>query len=158
MASREIPMADPNITPVSDASAQKINWPSAKLIAGMNLTPEEMNLYQHHIGNLQSGLAVRNPTSDPNAERMTSTVLQRVVEHNGRFYNIPSVWDGRILQGEMEARKRAAQLGWGYWPSYATPEEADARYQVMHDAMAKDIGYSPYRGWPGAKRLPSRFR
>ena len=136
-------------------------WPSAAPIAALNLTPEETNLYQHHIGNLQSGLAVRNPTIAPGEDRSTSTILQRVVEHDGRYYNIPSVWDGVILQREIDARKRAAQLGWDYWPSYSTPEEADARYNLMHDAMEKDIGYSPYRGWPGAHRskiLPSQFR
>ena len=102
-------------------------------IGQLGLSPQELFLYQHHLGNVQSGMQLNN------ADGSTSTVLQMVVDGpGGKFYSIPSVWDGKALT-EPEARKRAAQVGWDKWPSYRTPEEADARYMQMHDFMARDV-------------------
>lgn len=106
--------------------------PSAGGINSLGLTPQELYLYEHHVGN-----TLTKPVK--NKDGSTSTVLQRVVDGpGGRFYNIPSVWDGKIL-GEQDARRRAAAQGWQNWPSYATPDEADARYELMHQLMSMDV-------------------
>lgn len=68
-----------------------------------------------------------------------STIFQMPAEGpDGRFYNIPTVWDGKILQPK-EAVKRAEQVGWDKWPAYDTEEHAEVRYQRMHDYMEKDV-------------------
>lgn len=99
----------------------------------LKLSPQEQYLYMHHLNNLATGRAVKN------ADGSISTVLQRVVGGpNGRYYNIPSVWNGRIL-GAKEATMMSSQMGWGRWPSYSSPDEADARYMAMHKYMNDDV-------------------
>ena len=139
--------------PLSDYLAQRYaGYPGVQYGAAasqLGLTAQEQFLYQHHLNNLINGGYFRHPSGD------ISTALQRVVEHNGRFYNIPSVWLGQILS-ELESRKRAAAMGWNMWPSYASPDTADARYMQMHDYMAKDVPavLGPYVQAGGARPLP----
>lgn len=98
----------------------------------LGLTPQEQNLYQHHLSNLWGGGRVVQPGGD------VSTVLQSVVQGpDGRFYNIPTVWNGQALPVDA-AQRQAALAGWGNWPAYATPEAADARYMAMHGMMERD--------------------
>ena len=97
----------------------------------LKLTPEEQNLYAHHLNMLATGNRVAN------ADGSYSTVLSIGVGRNGREYNIPTVWDGKILPPE-EAKQRAAAKGWDHWPSYDTSDEATARYMQMHSFMEKD--------------------
>ena len=102
----------------------------------MGLTEQERRLVAHHaqnVRNIGSG-GVRNPDGS------ISTVRQAVVTGPiGRFYSIPTVWNGKILD-EREAVKMATRFGWDKWPSYATPEEADQRYFLMHNFLADDVG------------------
>jgi|SRR5215469_8496183 len=96
------------------------------------LTPQEQNLYQHHLNNLWVGGRVDQPGGE------VSTLLQAVVEGPGdRYYNIPTVWNGKVLS-IPRARNEAAKVGWQHWPSYPSEEEADTRYMKMHDYMATD--------------------
>lgn len=97
----------------------------------LGLTPEEQNLYAHHLNMLATGDRVAN------ADGTYSTILAAGVEHNGKEHNIPTVWDGKILPIE-QAKKRAAAKGWEHWPSYDTPEAAYARYMQMHSFMERD--------------------
>jgi hypothetical protein len=97
----------------------------------LNMTPQEQNLYQHHLDNLSGDGKVTQPNGD------ISTVLQAVVGHDGLFYNIPLVWDGKTLSPD-DAAKRAGAQGWQNWPAYATADAADARYAQMHNFMEKD--------------------
>ena len=100
-------------------------------IDSLGLTPQEQHLWAHHLWNLQHmGVGgIRNP------DGTISTVRQMVVTGpNGKFYNIPSIWNGFELPFE-EAYSRAEKKGWDYWPSYSSPEEADARYMQMHKFM-----------------------
>jgi hypothetical protein len=98
----------------------------------LGLTPQEQNLYQHHLSNLWGGGRVVQPGGD------VSTVLQAVVQGpDGRYYNIPTVWNGQAL--DVPTAERQARLaGMSNYPSYATPEEADARYMAMHGMMERD--------------------
>lgn len=103
----------------------------------LNLTPQEQYLYQHHINNLTGSGKVTNPDGS------ISTIYQANVEGpGGRNYNIPTVWDGRILPVQ-QAVQRATQSpgGWNKWPSYATEEQAESRYNAMHDYMGEDTGH-----------------
>lgn len=107
--------------------------PSRAGIATLKLTPQERYLYEHHVNNLLSGKAVNN------ADGSVSTVYSIGVQGpDGRTYNLPSVWDGRILS-PRDAVRRVAAVGWKKFPSYATPAEADARYEQMHQFMARDV-------------------
>lgn len=102
----------------------------------LRLTPQERFLYQHHLNNLYGPGKVLQPNGD------VSTVLQRVVQGpDGRYYNVPSVWDGKTLD-EDGAITQAGKVGWDKWPSYASPKEADARYEQMHTYFDQDLmGY-----------------
>jgi hypothetical protein len=97
----------------------------------LDLTPQEQNLYKHHLSNLAGGGKVIQPSGD------ISTLLQAVVERGGRYYNIPTVWGGRQLS-PGDAEKRAGEIGWSNWPSYSSAKAADARYQQMHDYIERD--------------------
>ena len=107
-------------------------------------SPQEENLYQHHLGELYRG-GVRQPDGS------LSTLYQAPVEGpGGRYYNVPTVWDGQILT-TPEARERAAAQGWNKWPSYATPDAADLAYEArVHPRAAADM--------PGYEALRAPFR
>lgn len=102
----------------------------------LGLTPQEQYLYQHHLANANS-LPGSGYVAQPGGD--VSTVLQAVVQGpDGRFYNIPTVWNGAVLPTE-QAQQQAAQAGWDKWPAYATPQEADARYiNDMHPFMERE--------------------
>lgn len=102
--------------------------------AALSLTPQEKFLYQQHLGHLagQDGGVIRQPNG------ATSTLLQTSQEHEGRFYNVPTVWSG-AEHSEDQAVQHAAQVGWDKYPSYSTREAAEARYQQMHPFMERDI-------------------
>lgn len=86
-----------------------------------------------------------------NANGSRSTLYQSVEPHDGRYYNIPTVWDGKIetqpyttkTGAQMDianpiALANVAKAGWSNFPNYASGDAADARYMQMHDYMEKD--------------------
>jgi hypothetical protein len=95
-------------------------------------TPQERYLYQHHLNNFRRG-GVPHPSGE------LSTYLSRGMEFNGRQYILPSVWNGEIIDDEDEIMRRAHAVGIDNFPSYATVEEGDARYQEMHKLMEQDM-------------------
>lgn len=112
---------------------------------GMNLSPEEQALYSRHLTNLMGPGGVDNPDGS------RSTLYQSVQEHNGKFYSVPTVWngkretepytrqDGSVMDAPNQtALNNVAKAGWDTFPSYATPDEADARYAQMHGLMEQD--------------------
>lgn len=109
---------------------QQSNLPMAE--AQMNLTPQEQALYMRHLYNLYSPGGITNP----NGSR--STLMQAGVNIDGKEYNIPTVYDGRFVPID-EAIQRAQAQGMHKFPSYNTPEEAEARYQQMHKFMERDV-------------------
>ena len=63
---------------------------------------------------------------------------------------VPTVWDGKILSPD-EAFKRVDKIGWDKFPSYATEQEAEQRYQQLHSFMERDTQqYFAQRGAGGA--------
>lgn len=125
---------------------------------GLNLTPQEQALYGRHLTNLYGAGGVDNPDGS------RSSLYQAVEEHGGKFYDIPTVWDGKIQTEKwthpqtgkvwdipnQQALQNVERAGWDSFPSYTTPEQADARYGQMHDYMEKDTG--DYFDAAGAKR------
>lgn len=97
----------------------------------LSLTDQEANLYQHHLRNLYGPGKVFNENGS------ISTVYQMSVEIGGKTYNIPTVWNGRILPAD-EALKQAKQVGLDVWPSYPSTAAAESRYQDMHKFMDLD--------------------
>lgn len=108
-------------------------WPSQKAIPGLKLTPQELHLYQHHIDNLNNNKFVRNKDGS------ISTLYQTDVEIDGRTYNVPTVWDGKILPPHEAIQRAFSEKGKDYWPSYPSQQEAETRYGQMHDALAPDV-------------------
>ena len=107
------------------------NFEAAK--SDLQLTPEEQDLYQRHLKNLTGPGGVDNPDGS------RSTLFQSSFEQDGKTYNVPTVWDGKILK-PADAMKRAQQEGLDKFPSYGSQAEAEARYGKMHDYMEKDTG------------------
>lgn len=104
----------------------------ARAKTSLQLTPQEENLYYHHLGNLHGGGAVTNPDG-------TISTLYSITENiGGREYTLPSVWDGKILDRDA-AISRAQQSGLQNFPSYATPAEAMSRYEQMHKYFDQDL-------------------
>jgi hypothetical protein len=108
----------------------------------LNLTPQETALYQRHLSNLYGSGGVTN------ANGSRSTLFQLSFEQDGKTYNVPTVYDGKILKPE-DAIARAKSQGLDKFPSYGSEAEAEARYQQMHDYMEKDTGQY-FRGSPDA--------
>jgi len=100
-------------------------------IETLKLTPQEQNLYQRHLGNLTGQGGVDNEDGS------RSTLGQTTISANGKFYNIPTVWDGKSLSTE-EATARAAKDGLDSFPSYDTEEQAGERLQQLDSYMEKD--------------------
>lgn len=106
----------------------------------LSLSPQEQYLYLHHLNNLYG------PGKVLNADGSVSTMLQAVVSGpGGKYYNIPTVWGGQVLD-IYSASQLAGQVGWDKWPSYATPEQADARYELMHPYFERDVEQHPGLG------------
>lgn len=98
-----------------------------------------------HLQNLNGPGGVDNPDGS------RSTLYQAVQEHDGKFYNVPTVWNGKrevepykLKNGKVMdvpnkiALENIEKAGWNSFPSYSTPEEADARYNKMHQYIDKD--------------------
>jgi hypothetical protein len=130
---------------------QQTNLPQAD--AAMNLSPQEQALYMRHITNLYGPSGVDNAPTPEEPQGSRSTLYQSVEPHDGKYYNIPTVWDGkREVQpytrqdgsvmdiANQNALQKVAKTGWNTFPSYATPDAADARYGQMHDYLEKDTG------------------
>lgn len=104
----------------------------------LGLNPEEQALYQRHVSNLYGAGGVDNDGSDPNLPAGTrSTLYQTSFERDGKTYNVPTVWDGKILKPDA-AIKRAEAEGLEKFPAYGSQQEAEDRYGQMHDYMEKD--------------------
>jgi hypothetical protein len=110
---------------------QQTNLPLAD--AAMNLSPQEQALYMRHITNLHG------PGGVDNSDGSRSTLFQVSTEQNGKTYNVPTVYDGRILP-PREAIDRANQQGIDSFPSYGSEDEAFKRYMQMHGFMDRDTG------------------
>lgn len=112
----------------------------------MGFTQQEGDLYKRHLFNLYGSGGVDNPDGS------RSSLYQAVQEHKGKYYNIPTVWDGKIETEKWNrpadnktfdvpnstALGNVAKEGWDRFPSYSTPQEADERYDQMHQFMEQD--------------------
>jgi len=97
----------------------------------LQMTPQEQALYQRHLNNLYGGGGVNNPDGS------RSTLYQLSFGSGGRIYNVPTVYGGSILSPD-DAIARAHQIGLENFPSYGSQEEAEKRYNAMHDFMERD--------------------
>lgn len=126
------------------------NAPGSQLQAAdtaMKLAPEEKALYQRHLGNLIGAGGVDNPDGS------RSTLFATTVGVDDRTFIIPTVWDGKILPPD-QAMQRAKAEGLDKFPSYATVEEAQARYDQLHSFMEKDT--AAFKAVPADPRLQAR--
>lgn len=146
--------------PVAPAMGSMMTTPpptSPNLVAAqqaLTLNPQEQALYQRHLTNLNGPGGVDNPDGS------RSTLYQSVQEHNGKFYSVPTVWDGKretepytrpdgstLDVPNQTALANVDKAGWETFPSYATPEAADDRYDQMHGYMEQDTAdYMKQRG------------
>jgi hypothetical protein len=127
-----------------DASLDLSNYGDA--ITALDLTPQESGLYQMHLENLYG------PGGVNNADGSRSTLYQSVHEHNGQYYSIPTVWNGKRETEQWTrpsdnqtfdvpnetALQNVEKMGWDKFPAYPSPDAADQRYDQMHQYMEKD--------------------
>lgn len=100
--------------------------------SALTMSPQEQAMYRRHLSNLWGNGGVDNPDGS------RSTLYQMSTSGpDGRTYNLPTVYDGSLLQPDA-AMGRAQQQGLGSFPSYPTPDAAEARYGQMHGYMDKD--------------------
>jgi tail lysozyme len=127
------PIFDRTMQGITDADLGNAAPPSNLQAAttALNLNPQEQALYQRHFSNLYGSGGVTN------ANGSRSTLFQTSFEQDGKAYNVPTVYDGKILSPQ-EAIDRAMKEGLDKFPSYKSEDEAEARYQQMHDYMEKD--------------------
>jgi len=120
-------------TPLAHAEAgPRANY-MAEADAAMNLTPEEKYLYQTHLQNLYGTGKVVHPDGS------ISSLLQMSFEGpGGKTYSIPTVWGGQALQPREAIGMAERTGGLDRFPSYATSDEAEARYQQLHDYLGRD--------------------
>jgi hypothetical protein len=86
---------------------------------------------RHHYENLATGKEVRHK------DGKVSTVYTIQVEIDGKPTLIPTVWDGKIIQDQEEAKRRAVASG-KKWPQRKTHQELRKFDQAIHQDM-KDI-------------------
>jgi len=104
----------------------------------LNLTPQERYLYRHHLANLSRG-GKKQPGG------AISTIKNWTVGLGGRSYVIPSIWNNRELP-LRDSIQQAHMVGLHNFPSYATDDEAEKRYDAIHGYMEKDmLGADPVR-------------
>jgi hypothetical protein len=147
--------AQPATSNFYNATAQAQPQFQSNLLAAadmLKLNPQERALYQRHIDNLTGSGGVDNPPDAQNPQGSRSTLYQAVQEGpGGKFYSIPTVWNGKrevepytkadgstMDVPNKTALQNVEKAGWNNFPSYATPDEADQRYQLMHSFMDGD--------------------
>jgi hypothetical protein len=120
-------------TPSPKQGRAMLDVPSEAGADAMAMTPQERRLYEHHANNLRTGNYVMQPSG------MISTVRQIAVQHKGRWYSVPTIWGGREVS-RPEAVKRAFDAGRpDDWPSAASRQELEQRYDVLHRFMEEDV-------------------
>jgi hypothetical protein len=106
----------------------------AEADAAMSLTPQEKFLYNTHLQNLNGPGKVVHP------EGAISSLYQMSFQNDdGKIYNIPTVWNGKILE-PPDAIDAARKTGLDKFPSYDNQDDAESRYNAMHGFLEKDTG------------------
>ena len=124
--------------PQQSAAPDLTNFNAAN--QAMKMSPQEQALYQMHLQNLHGPGGVDNPDGS------RSSLYQTTVEIEGKTYSLPTVWNGQIVSPQ-QAVQNAQQYGLDKFPSYSSDQEAQARYDQMHDYMEKDTAaYLKNRG------------
>ena len=136
----------------------------------LDLTPQEGDLYKMHLMNLHGSGGVDNTDEQGNVTSRSSLYQATEQGPDGRWYNIPTVWGGKIETEKWTdpstgkehdipnatALANVRKMGWDRFPSYNSPQEADERYMQMHHFMEKDTGDYFAQKAAGAGR--GRFR
>lgn len=102
--------------------AKGVNTPAEQV----NLSPQEQFMYNLHKENMKTPVI--------NEDGSVSTLKQITIQTDGKVYSIPTIWGGKELN-PTEATKRAMDVGLEKFPSYRTEEEAQDRYNRIHQQL-----------------------
>ena len=94
-------------------------------------TPQEKFLYEHHLQNLAMPEA-------QNEDGTHSSLLATTMSFGDKTYILPSIYNGKRFDKPEDIEREARNVGLENFPSYASPEEADARYEQLHARMEQD--------------------
>jgi len=82
-------------------------------------TPQEKFLYEHHLQNLAMPEA-------QNEDGTHSSLLATTMSFGDKTYILPSIYNGKRFDKPEDIEREARNVGLENFPSYASPEEADA--------------------------------
>src|ERR1700727_1514900 len=116
------PPASPQ--PAQPAAPDLTNFNAAN--AAMKMSPQEQALYQMHLTNLHG------PGGVDNSDGSRSTLYQITAQFGDKTYVLPTVWNGKIVPPD-QAIQLAKQYGLDKFPAYGSDDEAEQRYQQMHN-------------------------
>jgi hypothetical protein len=115
-------------------------------IPSYSFSDEENELIGYHRQNLYGN----NYFTEPDGKIMTINITG-VKGDDGREYNVPGYADGQPLTPQ-QARDRAKEIGWEYFPSYETPGEALEAVELLKHVINADMAK-----WRSA-RIPPPLR
>lgn len=95
-----------------------------------SMSAQERYLYDHHLSNLAQPVE--------NTDGTRSTLRAFSATFGDKTYMLPSIWNNqqRSIDESVELAKRQ---GLDNFPSYASVDEAEARYGKMHELIEKDL-------------------
>lgn len=125
----------------------------------LGLTEQEQYLYGHHLSN------VANPVQNDDGSH--STFANITAGFGDKTYLLPTIWNGQRLSADDSIAKAKAE-GLDKYPSYGSVDEAQARYDKIHQYMERDnaqnsgdfiahnevAAHEQYERDPGAGFLP----
>jgi hypothetical protein len=118
-----------------------IGWSGQKMGGQANQPPQfdnyslpgkEAALIEYHRDNL------RNGTYLDKGGDISTVYITGVTGPDGKVYNVPGFWDGKLHTDVGEITDHAASLGWDKWPSYANGKLADAAAERDHKIVESD--------------------
>lgn len=119
---------------VMDWSGRKMGGAANRPLefANYSLPGKEGALIEYHRDNL------RNGTYLDKGGDISTVYITGIDGPGGKTYNVPGYWDGKLHTDPKEIGDHAAELGWDKWPSYATPQQADAAAKRVHKIVEDD--------------------
>ena len=92
---------------------------------------KELSLLKYHRDNL------KNETYLDDKQGLTTINITGVTGDDGKIYNVPGYDKGKRLT-DVQARDRAAEIGFNKFPSYKTGKASNVAAQKLHKTIEAD--------------------
>jgi hypothetical protein len=115
-------------------------------LAGLGLTPQELNKVLYHRANMA------NPGRDAEGNPVTiyATGIQIPSgKYKGQFVSVPGYVEGKIIDDEDELFKIwEKDIEAGKWPLYPSGEMLNERDEWLHQVMDRDMALEQSKNTP----------